>query len=96
MRQLKFVGSRLMGFFQIKLLLQDESETKLLREDLAEKLYTEICKHKDPSIASQITGMLMELDHHNLKILIADESKLQEKVNLAIETMSMSTDQNEL
>ena len=54
---------------------------------LGEQLYPVVLKNSNDKIAGKITGMLLEIDHRNLIILLQNPSDLRNKVKEAIEVL---------
>jgi polyadenylate-binding protein len=54
---------------------------------LGEQLYPFILKNSNDKVAGKITGMLLEIDHRNLIVLLQNQNDLKNKVREAIEVL---------
>uniref|UniRef100_A0A0K8S7V5 PABC domain-containing protein n=1 Tax=Lygus hesperus TaxID=30085 RepID=A0A0K8S7V5_LYGHE len=62
---------------------KEESEVK---EEIGEELYSRISNIYAPEVASHLTGMLLELQSKDLKILLTNQKELESKLKLAYDT----------
>lgn len=56
------------------------------REEYGEQLYSLVCEHHKPEVASHLTGMLLELDEESLQRLISHPKEFEKKLEIAYNT----------